>query len=149
MPHFLHPPACPVPRGSPNAVHAGGVALCEYPQRRTLIAQLSNVDRHRHLTPTLPRVAVHQHVKYANGIESISTVGGLQHGSEIKPFTIDIDGPDKPVDVKRSFSPYVTFEELTIGAGPATLEIQNVLEVCLEQVKRAIVPAFIHLLKNP
>ena len=114
-----------------------------------IIAQLSNIDRHRYLNPTLSRVAVHQQVEFASGNRSSLTIGGLMQDAEIKPFNVEIDGPDKAVDVKRTFSPYVTFDEITIGAGPATLEIQNVLEVCLEQVKRGILPAFIQLLKNP
>jgi hypothetical protein len=113
-----------------------------------IIAQLSSIDRHRYLTPILLRVTVHRYVKFASGIESVSTVGGLKYGAELEPFAIDIVEPDKPVDVKRSFSPYITFEELAVGGGPATLEIENVLEVCLEQVKGIIVPAFVHLLKH-
>jgi len=115
-----------------------------------IIAKLSNVDKHRHLNAILPRVAVRQDFKSASGLKSTSIIGGFKHGAEVQTVSMTRgDGADPMVDMKRSFLPYVTFEELTIGAGPASLEAQNVLEVCVEQVKRVIVPAFIHLLKNP
>jgi hypothetical protein len=110
-----------------------------------LIAQLSNVDKHRHLNVTLPRAAVRQCVKSANGMESLSVAGGLKQGAEIQ---YPIIAPDEAVDVKRSLSTYVTFDEPTVGTGPDTLEVQHILQVCLEQIE-TVLPAFTQLLKNP
>lgn len=112
-----------------------------------IIAKLSNVDKHRHLNAILPRVAVRQDFKSAKGLHSTSVVGGFQHGAEVPIFTHDRGEGDPMVDMKRSFLPYVTFEELTIGAGPASLEAQNVLEVCVESVTSVVIPAFIQFLK--
>lgn len=112
-----------------------------------LIAQLSNVDRHRHLNVTLPRVAVRQTIKLTGDREFSMTRGGFKDGAEIE--TPSAAKADDIVDVQRSFAEYVTFDEPTVGAGPDTLEVQHILEFCLEQVQRVIIPAFIRLLKKP
>lgn len=36
-----------------------------------IMAQLSNIDRHRHLNPVLPRVAVHDHIELPAGLGQI------------------------------------------------------------------------------
>ena len=118
-----------------------------------IIAKLSNVDKHRYLNAILPRVAVRQDFQHASGLTSGSVVGGFKHGAQVQ--TMDVGrvlrrGIEDPVvDMKRSFLPYVTFEELAIGAGPASLEAQNVLEICLASVKDIVIPAFVQFLKKP
>ena len=111
-----------------------------------IIAQLSNIDKHRHLHVILPRVAVHRHTAFANGSSSVSTAGGFKHGEKIS-LPDEISG-SPAVKVEKSFSPYITFDE-TIGSGPATVESQNVLEVCVEQLETVIVPTFTRLLMGP
>jgi hypothetical protein len=113
-----------------------------------IIAKLSNIDKHRHLNAILPRVAVRQDFESARGLRSTTIVGGLKHGAEVQPLVMTRPG-DPIVDMKLSYLPYVTFEEIAIGAGPATLEAQNVLELCVETVKNVVIPAFIQLLKKP
>jgi hypothetical protein len=113
-----------------------------------IIAKLSNVDKHRHLNAILPRVAVRQDFHSSGGVHSTSVVGGFKQGAEVPSLTMT-RGDAPKVDVRRSFLPYVTFEELTIGTGPASLESQHVLEVCTDTVKNIVLPGFIHLLKNP
>jgi hypothetical protein len=120
-----------------------------YHNAMAIIAKLCNIDKHRHLNPILPRVAVRQDVEYSSGMSSSSIIGGLQHGAEVIPVTMSRGDSDPVVDMKRSFLPYVTFEELSIGYGPATLETQHVLEVCTETVKSVVIPGFIEFLKNP
>jgi hypothetical protein len=118
-----------------------------------IIAKLSNVDKHRHLNAILHRVAVRQDFQYASGLTSGSMVGGFKHRAEVQSLKVGRvtrRGTEDPVvDMKRIFLSYVTFEELTIGAGPASLEAQNVLEVCLESVKNIVIPAFMQFLKYP
>jgi hypothetical protein len=113
-----------------------------------IIAKLSNIDKHRHLNPILPRFAVRQDFESARGLRSTVIIGGFKHGAEVQSATMNRPG-DPIVDMKLSFLPYVTFEEIAIGAGPATLEAQNVLQLCTETVKNIIIPAFMQLLKNP
>jgi len=112
-----------------------------------IIAKLSNIDKHRHLNAILPRVAIRQDFNSARGLHSASVVGGLQQGAEVPSITLDRGESDPIVDMKRSFLPYVTFEEIAIGAGPASLESQQVLEFCVESIKRIVIPAFIQLLQ--
>jgi hypothetical protein len=115
-----------------------------------IIAKLSNIDKHRHLNAILPRVAVRQDYKTAGGIRGATTVGGFKHGAILHSMHLAGDeGTDPIVNMQRSFLPYVTFEEIAIGVGPASLEAQNVLQVCTEAVKSVIVPALVNLLKNP
>lgn len=114
-----------------------------------IIAKLTNVDKHRHLNAILPRAAVRQDFHSARGLHSTSVVGGLKHGAEVPTFINSRGESDPIVDMKRGFLPYVTFEELTIGAGPASLEAQNVLEICVETVRSILIPAFMQFLNNP
>jgi hypothetical protein len=112
-----------------------------------IIAKLSNIDKHRYLNAILPRVAVRQDFHSSRGLHSTTVVGGLKQGAEVPSMTHNRGESDPMVDMKRSFLPYVTFEELAIGAGPASLESQHVLEVCVESIKSIVIPAFIQFLK--
>jgi len=113
-----------------------------------IIAKLSNIDKHRHLNAILPKVALRQDFNSARGLYSTSVIGGLKQGAEVPSLPHDRGASDPIVDMKRSFLPYVTFEEIAIGAGPASLESQHILEVCTETVKNIVIPAFIHLLQK-
>lgn len=110
-----------------------------------ILAQLSNIDKHRHLNPTIYRIIVQESV--SNGkLSSITRVGGIKHGAEIPriyPRTYD------EVDVKREFASYVTFDEAVVMHGPSTLETEDVLKVILESIKTVIIPAFAKFLQNP
>jgi hypothetical protein len=48
--------------------------------------------------------------------------------------------------VKRSIAAYVTFDEPTVGEA-SRLNVEDVLQVCLEQVETVIIPAFDQFLK--
>lgn len=110
-----------------------------------VIGTLANIDKHRHLYVLLSRASVNFKFTYSDGMLASSTLGGLQHGAEV-PWLADILDATPPMDVKRSFTPYVTFDE-TIGAGPDTLETENLLEVCVEQFKAIMIPAFEKLIQ--
>jgi hypothetical protein len=111
-----------------------------------LIAKLSNVDKHRHLNITVPKVAVHITMEVKGEIRYDITRGGLKHTSQVVTDSLI---PENASEVTRSFTHYITFDEPTVGDGPATLEVENVLEVCLEQVKTVIVPAFAQFFDYP
>lgn len=112
-----------------------------------ILAKLSNIDKHRHLTPILPRIAVHDHFKSSSGLSDSRTVGGLKNGSEVP--LIEIPSTSERVWWARSFSPYVTFDEIAVGCGPDTLEAQDVLGTCLQIVKSVVVPTFDKLINGP
>ena len=105
-----------------------------------LLAQLWILDKHRYLNVTIPRVAIHWQCQMSDGTVVDTVRGGFRHGAQIDKNALgDLDGV---VVVKRQLLPYVTFDEPAVGDGNATLEVENLLEVCLEQVKRIIIPAF-------
>jgi len=110
-----------------------------------LIANLSNIDRHRYLNVTLPKAAQFHELTLTEGRSYSYGRGGLKDGAEVE------DLPPKADDilaVQRRFSPYVTFDEPSVGTGADTLEVEHVLEVCIDAVK-GVVPAFVYLLQNP
>jgi hypothetical protein len=109
-----------------------------------LLANLSNVDKHRHFNVTLTKVAHDETVTTSQGGVISVRHGGLKHGSKIETRVPAQPYPVK--DMKRSYIPYVTFDEPTVGDA-ATLEVEHVLQVCLEQIQTVIVPAFARLLK--
>lgn len=107
-----------------------------------LLAELSNVDKHRHLNVTVPKAAQYEQIKLTGGWDSSSVRGGLKHGGEVYP-------PSARNDMERKFLPYITFDEPTVGQGPDTLEVEHVLKVILDQVETVIVPTFEKLLHQP
>jgi len=73
--------------------------------------------------------------------------GGFKLGTDI-----EFESPGDIGDIvgeKTSLHPYVTFAEPTVGSGVATLEVENVLEVGVQQIREVIVPSFTRFLKNP
>jgi hypothetical protein len=108
-----------------------------------IIGRLANIDKHRHLYVLLPRIAVRHDFTFSHGMQGATSRGGLKHGAEI-PLLQEIPG-DPPMDVKRSFAPYITFDE-TVGVGPDSLGTENLLEVCLKEFKTVIIPAFENLI---
>ena len=113
-----------------------------------LVAQLSNIDKHRHLNVTIRKAAIRQHLKLASGAVFTYGRGGLKHGAEIDPVATHYKADDI-VDVQRSVASYVTFDEPTVGKGTDSLEVEHVLEVCGKEIKSIIIPAFTHFLQNP
>lgn len=111
-----------------------------------LIAKLSNIDRHRYLNVTLPKASQYHHLALSEGRQYSYGRGGLKNGAEIEGSP---SKADDILEVRRSFATYVTFDEPTVGNGPDSLEVEHVLDVCLDQVKRIILPGFMQLLKKP
>ena len=114
-----------------------------------LLAELSNVDKHRHLNLTPINIGHIQMVTTKVGASKLATFSynTVRSGAKLDPAL----PPDKMadvVDVKREFSSYVTFDESTLGPGMSELAVQLVLESCLDSIKGVIVPAFVEFLKK-
>jgi len=109
----------------------------------SVIGKLSNIDKHRHLNVTLANVEHHEILTTSHGTISHRR-SGLKHGAKIN-FRVPKQ-PYPTVDMKRSYTVYITFDEPTVGKS-ATLEVQEVLQFCIEQVKSNLIPAFVHFLK--
>lgn len=84
-----------------------------------------------------PRNCLHQ--RKARRFTGTSTVGGLQHGTEVK--LPDVTSEDGAVYLRRSFTPYVTFDEV-VGVGTSTIESQDVLDLCVRMFDDVIIPTF-------
>lgn len=112
-----------------------------------LLAQLSNIDKHRHLNLTPVNVS---------HLQSITTKVGMAHtsfrtlrdGTELKPAFSPEEMADA-VKVESEFSSYLTFDESALGPSLAQLAVTLVLQSCLDVIQRVIVPAFEKLVKNP
>jgi hypothetical protein len=111
------------------------------------LTQLSRIDKHHHFHVVIPKMAVHWHHKLNNGTLMTHTRGGFEHGAKVP--TTENPGIEQIVDMKRSFSPYITFDETALGAGYQTLEVQDILQFCLEQIQSVIIPAFDKFINNP
>jgi hypothetical protein len=111
-----------------------------------ILAQLSNIDKHRHLNVTMGRAAVHRDFTLKGGRQITSTRGGFKHGTKVPLETIEFD---EVVDVNTRISTYITFDEPTVGINAATIEVQYALQMCIEVVESAVIPRFSQLLKNP
>jgi hypothetical protein len=51
------------------------------------------------------------------------------------------------VNMQRSFTPYITFDE-TVGDGPSTLTTESLLETCLKEFETVIIPTFEKLIQK-
>ncbi len=110
-----------------------------------VITQLSNIDKHRHLNVIVPNVSVRHFIGLASGDRIATITGGFKQGAEITSEAIgDVDGT---VEMQRSFSSYITFDEPTVGQYPATMKVEEILERCLENLELFAIPAFTQFLK--
>jgi hypothetical protein len=110
-----------------------------------IIAQLSNIDKHRHFNVTIGRGSVRRKLTLRDGTTLDTARGGFKHGAEV-----DLEATDfcDVVDVNTSVSTYVTFDEPTVGDGTATVEVQRALELCVMAVEDFAIPIFSDML-NP
>ncbi len=125
--------------------HAGNFGIFEISNVLRLLAQLSNVDKHRHLNLTPINIGHTEMVTTKVGIGHFS-YRTVRSGATLDPAL----PPDKMADavkVEREFASYVPFDESVLGPGLSELAIQLVLESCLNSIKGAIVPAFAEFLR--
>jgi len=111
-----------------------------------LLAQLSNIDKHRHLHVINPQAYVREEIVFANGSNHLS-VRRTQGGTEFKPaFTLNALGT---VNVQGVCHPFVSFDESALGRQASALPVDHILQLCLDCAQGIIVPAFDKFLKNP
>lgn len=96
-----------------------------------LLNKLSNIDKHRRLALTRTRAKVHHHVAYKSGITGESLVT-LDDGAEIPAPD---DWKDDPiVDVQRSMTITVAFDERSALGDATTVSIYDLLEAIMDGV---------------
>jgi hypothetical protein len=109
-----------------------------------MLAKLSNIDKHRHLNLTVGRVWLHQEVNLSWGGANIS-FQTLNSGTEIERV-MGPGGMSNAVKMKRPYSIFVAFDELTSVTDPGFASVANILTGCLDTV-RDIVADFERFLK--
>jgi len=111
-----------------------------------IVGQLSNIDKHRHLHITIPRISVLRRSVLTDGKRLATSRGGYTSGSVIEPSEIAVWGGIEKTETE--YHPYVTFAEPTVEYGPSTMEVQEILKICLEHVEDVIIPGFDDLLHD-
>ncbi|MBZ5672373.1 MAG: hypothetical protein LAO04_21960, partial [Acidobacteriia bacterium] len=104
------------------------------------LAELSNIDKHRHLNVIHGRVRKTYTIRFASGLVS-SGSQALDHGGNL-PREIGWSESDRPVYVHRRLRAFVTFEEKGILGDASTLPMDYLLQLILKQIKTVIIPAF-------
>jgi hypothetical protein len=127
-----------------------GVGSCNNALR--FLAHLSNIDKHRRLNLTLPRIQQYESVRYCAGLTGRGHMA-LDRGAEIKPFpsmTLTMGGkPEKPMYVKRHYRAFVAFNERRYLGEASALGVDYLLELILNEITTHIVPAFEKFIKKP
>ena len=113
-----------------------------------LLANLSNIDKHRYLNLTEARLSMNERIVTSRGWYTM--VRRIDAGTEVDPIpTTWIDGQE-PVEVERSFTSDVSFAEPMLAEWTTyQVPVQEALQICLEDVERIIVPAVDQFLNQP
>lgn len=118
----------------------------EGPSQLWLLAQLSNIDKHRHLNILNPQAHIRRETVY-EGETSIIASYRAKDGAEVEsPILSSTENP--AVKMQGGFTPFVSFDESALGEGAATLPLDLILDSCLDITKRIIVPAFTEFLNK-
>lgn len=120
--------------------HRGKIGGDDVPRVLWFLAQLSNIDKHRHLNITPVQIGEMQEIdlQWGGGEMRYQT---LRSGAEIESTAAIMRRPHA-VNVNRSFSSYVTFDETALGPDESIFAVQMILEFCLNAVEGVILPAF-------
>jgi hypothetical protein len=101
------------------------------------LAKLSNIDKHRYLN----LIKGHAQVRLWSTTHDSSAIHA-EDGAEI-----EIPYP-KGVKVAGGFTPFVAFDEESLGLDKAELTVDHTLQFCLEDVERLVIPVFEKFLEN-
>jgi hypothetical protein len=113
-----------------------------------LLAQLSNIDKHRHLNVILAKFSQQEQGRRADGTSTMAIKSGVRQGDEIK--TLLSTNPGEVAPGRRGFVAYVTFDESTVGTGGERgRQVGHVLAHCVQSIKKDVIPEFDKLLKTP
>ncbi len=121
----------------------GSASVIRTPTILGWLANLSNIDKHRHLSVIETNLSHSEVLTTTHGTISVAR-SGLKHGAEIQPRVRP--QPYPTVNVKRRFTVYIAFKEPSIANG-TMFSVQEVLQFCLQAIKKDIIPAFAQLLK--
>jgi hypothetical protein len=114
------------------------------------IAELSNIDKHRHPHITKPHAIRRDEntVRYRGNTFLGSSQVRLDAGAEVKPMS-DPEVEIISVEVDRDLTPFVSFDESALGLNAPNLAVEDVLQSALDAVELGVIPAFTEFLKKP
>lgn len=127
-------------------------AVQPYHRRNTgnilmIIEQLSNIDKHRHLHIINPQAYYRAQLISPNG--NHLSVRRVEHGAKLEPaFPSEMIKQDGAVYVEDFMHPFVSFDESVLEPRTARLPIYHLLQLCVNEIRTAIFPAFEILLKG-
>jgi hypothetical protein len=99
------------------------------------LAQLSNIDKHRRLNLLRTRV---RHTEIRRDSASLRT---LDDGAKVES-SFPLNHPNVTVDVDRRFTAFITFNEREALGEADGLNIEDILQSCLDTINLIVVPAF-------
>lgn len=111
-----------------------------------VLAELSNIDKHRHLNLTALNIGHMQSVTTKVGMGHF-VYRTLRNGAEIKPPLPAREMADA-VEVQTDFSSYVTFDEPSLPPMVRQFSLNLILQFCHNTVEAIIVPAFRQFLEK-
>jgi hypothetical protein len=112
------------------------------------LAELSNIDKHRHLNIINPQAYQREHVRSPR-LDSEALVC-LQDGTELKAGLHTSSELADATYVERDIAhPFVSFDESALPKEVLDVPVDNVLELCADTVSTIVIPAFEKLATNP
>jgi hypothetical protein len=112
-----------------------------------LLAELSNIDKHRHLNVTPINIG-HIEMTTTKVGQTHFAYRAIRSGAKLES-ALSPEQMANAVQVERTFSTYITFDESVLGMGMDQLAVQLVLQLCLDTLNGIIIPAFREFLKKP
>jgi hypothetical protein len=112
------------------------------------LAELSNIDKHRHLNIINPQAYQREHVRSPR-LDS-EALFCLHDGTELKASLHTSAELADAFYVERDIAhPFVSFDESALPKEVLDVPVDNVLELCADTILTIVIPAFEKLLKNP
>jgi hypothetical protein len=127
-------------------------AVQPYHRRNTgnvlrIIEQLSNIDKHRHLHIINPQA--YYRAQLISPAGNHLSVRRVEHGAKLEPaFPPEMIEQDGAVYVEDFMHPFVSFDESVLETPTARLPIYHLLQLCVNEIRTVIFPAFEILLKG-
>lgn len=113
-----------------------------------LLANLSNIDKHRHLNLVRPRIRQFQQIAVGGQVVNGKWMM-LERGAKIKPADITYYKADGAVKVNRSYTALVAFDERSYLGDSADYPLDILLDLILYHIKVFVIPSLVSLIQQP
>jgi hypothetical protein len=111
------------------------------------LAELSNIDKHRHLHIINPQAYQREHVRSPRFDSEV--ILRLQDGAELQAALHSSAELADAVYMDGGIAhPFVSFDESALGKEATDVPVDNVLQVCADTIATLVIPAFEKLIKQ-